>query len=128
MKTSIVATVLAAAALGASAGAHAFDATRAIHVQVQGMHGPAVKTAHRSPQPVEDGAPQGYYEPRYRERRHAQARCGAPRWDPSVRYMPGQVVWRRGELWMARGISARVYNENSPPEWTPNYWRPAVCG
>ena len=53
--------------------------------------------------------------------------CRAPRWHPHVRYMPGQVVRRQGELWVARPISARVWNENSPPEWTPKYWAPAVC-
>lgn len=57
----------------------------------------------------------------------APAGCSAPRWHPRVRYMPGQVVWRKGELFVARGISARVWNENSPPEWTPRYWTPAVC-
>jgi hypothetical protein len=53
--------------------------------------------------------------------------CAAPGWDPRVRYMPGQVVWQGGSLWVATDVSASVWNENSPPEWTPSYWVPAVC-
>lgn len=53
--------------------------------------------------------------------------CGAPRWDPDMRYMPGQVVRRRGNLYIATDLSASVWNVNSPPEWTPDYWVPAVC-
>lgn len=56
--------------------------------------------------------------------RHA---CRAPVWDPNARYMPGQVVWRRGRLYIASNVSASVWNVNSPPEWTPNYWVPARC-
>ena len=66
-----------------------------------------------------------YYEDR-RDHRRAE-RCGAERWNPNVRYSPGEVVWRKGELYVARPISNRVFNENSPPEWTPNYWAPARC-
>ncbi|WP_427913162.1 hypothetical protein ACPWT1_21485 [Ramlibacter sp. MMS24-I3-19] len=53
--------------------------------------------------------------------------CGAPQWDPNVRYMPGQVVVRQGNLYIATDESAAVWNVNSPPEWTPNYWVQAVC-
>ena len=53
--------------------------------------------------------------------------CGAPGWDPNVRYMPGQVVRRQGNLYIATDVSAAVWNVNSPPEWTPSYWVPAVC-
>jgi hypothetical protein len=53
--------------------------------------------------------------------------CRAPRWDPNARYMPGDTVRRHGELYTARGISAHVWNVNSPPEWTPKYWVPARC-
>ena len=137
MKSTIATALLATAALAASAGANAFTSTpyaagvpaagaHAVHVQAQVFHGPSVQTAHLPMQQVYVH-PESR-EPRYRERRHARSACGAPRWDPSVRYMPGQVVWRHGELFVARRISARVWNENSPPEWTPNYWAPAVCG
>ena len=44
-----------------------------------------------------------------------------------MRYMPGQVVRRHGNLYIATDVSASVWNVNSPPEWTPNYWVPAVC-
>jgi hypothetical protein len=67
----------------------------------------------------------GYYEPGWRgERRHD---CRAPRWDPNARYMPGQAVWREGKLYVATDVSAKVYNVNSPPEWTPNYWVQVRC-
>lgn len=54
-------------------------------------------------------------------------RCDAPRWDPNQRYFPGQAVRRNGELYVATEASRHVYNVNSPPEWTPNYWAPARC-
>lgn len=66
------------------------------------------------------------YNDERRDHRRAE-RCGAERWNPNVRYAPGDVVWRHGELYQARRISNQVYNENSPPEWTPNYWRPTRC-
>jgi hypothetical protein len=58
---------------------------------------------------------------------HWRHRCEAPRWDPNARYMPGQAVWRKGQVWVATETSRHVYNVNSPPEWTPNYWQPAGC-
>lgn len=51
----------------------------------------------------------------------------APRWDPNARYMPGDVVRRHGELYIARRISAYVWNVNSPPEWTAKYRAPVRC-
>jgi hypothetical protein len=30
-------------------------------------------------------------------------------------------------MYVATRLSASVWNVNSPPEWTPNYWRPARC-
>ena len=53
--------------------------------------------------------------------------CRAPAWDPNTRYAPGQAVWRDGKLYVATDVSANVYNVNSPPEWTPNYWVRARC-
>ena len=67
-----------------------------------------------------------YYEPGYRHE-HRGYDCRAPRWDPNARYMPGQTVWRNGKLYAATDVSARVYNVNSPPEWTPNYWVQVRC-
>ena len=137
MKSTLLSAVLATAALAASAGAHAYGsnvptgdgpAARAVAavLQAQAAHRPLARGVPVHAQQVY-GVSEGY-GPRYAQGRHERDRCGAPRWDPSVRYLPGQVVWRHGELWVARGVSARVYNENSPPEWTPNYWAPAVCG
>ena len=53
--------------------------------------------------------------------------CGAERWNRRERYMPGDAVWRHGQVYVATRLSARVWNVNSPPEWTPNYWVPARC-
>ena len=53
--------------------------------------------------------------------------CGAGRWSPQARYMPGDAVWRHGQMYVATRLSAHVWNVNSPPEWTPNYWVPARC-
>lgn len=53
--------------------------------------------------------------------------CRAPRWDPRTRYMPGDTVRRKGDVYRATRLSARVWNVNSPPEWTPNYWVQVRC-
>ena len=74
-------------------------------------------------------APPVYYERHYGPPAYAYEapRCDAPRWDPNRRYFPGQVVRRKGEVYVATEASRHVYNVNSPPEWTPNYWAPARC-
>ena len=56
-----------------------------------------------------------------------RSNCDAPRWEPNRRYLPGQTVRREGKLYTATDVSAQVYNVNSPPEWTPNYWVRARC-
>lgn len=146
--------LVAALAVLAAAAAPTADAATSVHVDVA-LPG-AVQVARQRPvqivqpvqvQPVPQVVPvhQAYGQPaygqpvygqpaygqpaygRYQRAAPVQQACGAPRWDPRVRYLPGNVVWRRGSLWMARGVSARVYNENSPPEWTPQYWTQAVC-
>jgi hypothetical protein len=53
--------------------------------------------------------------------------CRAARWTHEARYMPGDVVWRHGRMYVATRLSAHVWNVNSPPESTPNYWVPARC-
>jgi hypothetical protein len=53
--------------------------------------------------------------------------CAAARWDPQARYLPGDAVWRHGHVYVATRVSAHVWNVNSPPEWTPNYWKPVRC-
>ncbi len=68
------------------------------------------------------GPPAGYGNANDRHRD-----CRAERWNPDRRYFPGQTVWRKGEVYVARGVSRSVYNVNSPPEWTPNYWSRARC-
>ena len=116
-------TVLAGAFIAlASAAASAHD----------GWHGRAVGDGGVVYQPAPQvvvQAPQGRVQPMRVRYAHAGAvgGCAAPGWDPRVRYMPGQVVWQAGSLWVASGLSASVWNENSPPEWPPSYWVPAVC-
>jgi hypothetical protein len=135
MKSVIASTLLAIGALGAAAGAHAGTS---IHVSIGTPH--AHTPVHVQQQPVVVPVVHGGHAPVYevydsprehaRERHYARdaARCGAPRWDPDLRYMPGQAVWRKGELFVARRVSASVWNVNSPPEWTPQYWVEAQCG
>jgi len=38
-----------------------------------------------------------------------------------------KTVRRNGKLYAATDVSASVYNVNSPPEWTPNYWVQVRC-
>lgn len=109
---SIAATaVLAAAGLGAAVSASAHE------------YAPQYTREYA---PVQDWQQPPRYA--YDGGRYDRDACRVPRWDPGMRYMPGDTVRRHGELYMARGISARVWNVNSPPEWTPNYWVPARCG
>ncbi|MGZ5179903.1 MAG: hypothetical protein ACXWC2_05470 [Ramlibacter sp.] len=106
----------------ASAGASAHDRPAVRHVHPAYEPAPQVVVVRPVAMDAQDA-------PRWRHADAAMAgACAAPGWDPRVRYMPGQVVWQAGSLWIARGRSASVWNENSPPEWTPSYWAPAVCG
>jgi hypothetical protein len=135
--------------LGASAPAPLYAAP-AVHVQPQRVHGPAPVQVHPQPgyapppymvpvppRPVY-GPPPGYgYGPGYGHGygqgaqpdhdRGWRTACSANAWDPGLRYMPGQRVWRKGTVYVATRLSASVWNVNSPPEWTPNYWMPARC-
>ena len=122
MKHRIATTVLASVALGAAAAANAGD----IHVSVR-MQQPVQVPVHQVHQ-VYQGY-DGYDSPRaYRQQQNwGGSDCRAPRWDPDVRYMPGQMVRRQGNLFVAKRVSARVWNVNSPPEWTPQYWAYAEC-
>lgn len=131
-RSRVLAALLAAGTLGAFGGAHA---ATSVHISV-GLPGPAVHAVpvhphavhpvHAPSQPVYVPAP--VHVQGHRHDGHGwDSACRAPRWNPHVRYMPGQVVRRHGELFVARGISARVWNENSPPEWTPRYWAAAQC-
>ena len=116
--------VLGAFAAASSASAHeTYEAARqAVYRNAQPEVRPAPRVVYGTPQPVYvQHAPQ----PRYAQ---ADAGCAAPRWNPDKRYMPGQVVRRQGTLYVATGVSASVWNVNSPPEWTPSYWVPATCG
>ena len=81
---------------------------------------------YEQPRYYAQGEVHEYYEPGYRHE-HRRYDCNAPRWDPNARYMPGQTVRRNGKLYAATDVSASVYNVNSPPEWTPNYWVQVRC-
>jgi len=130
MSTKFAATALAVlAALAAASSASAHEAYDAPHQALP---------VYRNAQPEVRPVPRGVYETRQRvdvqhaPPRYAQADpaagCAAARWNPQRRYMPGQLVRRQGTLYVATGVSASVWNVNSPPEWTPSYWVPAVCG
>ena len=125
IKHTIATTVLALGALGAAAGANAGD----LHVAV-GVSLPTTRPVQMQPvhMPVHEVYP-AYESPRGYRRAHdgGGPDCRAPRWNPDVRYMPGQVVRRQGNLFVAKRVSARVWNVNSPPEWTPQYWSYAEC-
>jgi hypothetical protein len=85
-----------------------------------------VRSAPQPPAYVLQGPPVYAYEGREYDH-FAHRHCAAQRWDPNARYAPGQAVWRNGRLYVATEESAHVWNVNSPPEWTPNYWAPARC-
>ena len=125
MKRSILtALALGAAAIGSSASA----ATTAF-VTVQSQPGYVVREEPQYYGPPRYYGPPGYaYESHEYEHRHDwRADCNAQRWDPNARYMPGQAVRHNGRVYVATETSRHVYNVNSPPEWTPNYWAPARC-
>ena len=73
-----------------------------------------------------DGPTNNAYQSREYDE-HYYRRCDAPQWDANHLYMPGETVRRKGEVYVATETSRHVYNVNSPPEWTPNYWAPARC-
>jgi len=121
-------TLLAIGAIVASAGAsaqpvndghHAAEPAHYRHVQPD--HRQASRVVHVRPVYV-----QQVLQPRYVQAGGWNS-CGAPAWDPQQRYMPGQVVWQDGNLYVATDLSAQVWNVNSAPVWTPTYWAQAVC-
>ena len=117
--SSIAKAVFVGAAAAAACASSAFAAGSAIVVE----HDPG----YRSHTYVMGGPPAYAYDSREYDATPHHRHCRAPAWEPNARYMPGDTVARNGELYVARGISSRVYNVNSPPEWTPNYWAPAHC-
>ena len=125
MKRSILSrTLMAVLATGALVAAAAANAHTTIQFSV---NAPAVAPAPVYVAPPVYAAPAYGPEWRYGHERGWRSACRAARWDPYFRYMPGQAVWRHGVLYMATPLSASVWNVNSPPEWTPNYWLPARC-
>ena len=113
----------AAVALGVLSAAGAANAGQYSDARVYYSHAPQVVV------PVAPPAYAQYegHEGRRYGRESQRDQCAAPRWNPQQRYMPGETVRRHGEFYMARRISGHVWNVNSPPEWTPNYWRPVQC-
>jgi hypothetical protein len=107
----------AAASLAAAAFVFAPGASAQSHVIVRTVPTP----------PYVEHGPERYAFNDYGYERGRHRGCRAPAWDPNTRYAPGQAVWRDGKLYVATEVSADVYNVNSPPEWTPNYWVRARC-
>jgi hypothetical protein len=117
-------TVLAALAVAAAAVSGAASAQGAAHAIGEAYRDAARYQEYSYPY----NGNYAYASPEdHRYWRHEHERCEAPRWDPNARYMPGQTVRRNGQVYVATEVSRRVYNVNSPPEWTPNYWQPARC-
>jgi hypothetical protein len=51
-----------------------------------------------------------------------------PEWNASTRYMPGDIVTRNGQRYVATAASADpTWNVNSPPEQTPSLWSTYNC-
>jgi hypothetical protein len=98
-------------------------ATVAAAASAQGVR--VERYVYEQPRYYAQGEVHEYYEPGYRH--NGRYDCRAPRWDPNQRYMPGQTVRREGKVYVATDLSASVYNVNSPPEWTPNYWAQVRC-
>jgi len=112
IQPKVLMAALAAAALGLATAAQASaDVYRSVGV------------AH----PVYETAPQYGDEWRHDQERAWRRACRAPAWNPDARYWPGQQVRRHGTVYVATRLSASVWNVNSPPEWTPNYWRATNC-
>lgn len=128
IKHRIAVTVLALGTLGAAMGAQAGDVRVSVGVQLPRATPVQVQPVpvHAPVYPVYDSGPRGY-RPAPAPVRGMDRSCRAPRWEPRVRYMPGQVVKRGGHLFVARRVSASVWNVNSPPEQTPRYWARAQC-
>jgi hypothetical protein len=128
IQSKLGAAVLALTALGAVSAANAAsDVHFAVRVQTQPVVVRPAPVVHMGPHQVVPAAPGYVYEEPYQRQRQWRQRCHARGWNPEVRYLPGERVWRNGELYVARRVSASVWNVNSPPEWTPSYWRPARC-
>lgn len=126
MKRSIYSKVLMAALASATLGtATVASASTVVYLSL------GVPAVHAAPAqvgwPVYDTAPRYDDDWRYQQERAWRGGCRAARWDPSFRYMPGQKVSRNGTVYVATGLSASVWNVNSPPEWTPNYWMATNC-
>jgi hypothetical protein len=132
IRSGILVPALAAAALCGAAVANAAD----VHLSVQLPVGAAAPAYVYDAAPRYDGGDWRHDDRRYDGRRYGDWRherpaerraCRAPAWNPDARYWPGQRVRRHGEVYVATRLAASVWNVNSPPEWTPNYWVPANC-
>jgi hypothetical protein len=131
IRSNILMSLVAAGALGAAAGAQAATGVylstgpAPVYVQAQPAYPGRVVHQERRPEYYAQGERYERYE--HEQDRGYRHSCRAPRWNPQVRYLPGAAVWRNGSLYVATDVSGSVYNVNSPPEWTPNYWVPATC-
>ncbi|HSV48143.1 MAG TPA: galactose oxidase-like domain-containing protein [Ramlibacter sp.] len=50
-----------------------------------------------------------------------------PAWNPNTRYVGGEKVTRLGKYYIAKVVGPSVWNVNSAPEWTPQYWDLTTC-
>lgn len=116
IKSIVTAAALAAATLGAVGTANAREYV--VQAPAQYEYGQQPRYAY--------GEHYAYGYGRY-DRDGRNEACRAPRWNPQTRYMPGDLVHRNGDVYQATRRSARVWNVNSPPEWTPNLWAEVRC-
>ena len=119
-QSAIAAAMLAIATLGAAATANAATG-------VYSRTGQPGRVVYESPRAAYVTQPAYGDDWRDGHERAWRQACGAPAWNPDIRYLPGHAVSRHGALYVATRLSAAVWNVNSPPEWTPNYWAPARC-
>ena len=53
--------------------------------------------------------------------------CAFPTWNGTTRYMSGDKVMHQSIAYVALPISNTVWNVNSAPHWTPQYWSKTGC-
>ena len=121
LPSSLLSAVLALGALGFAAGASAGSTV----YFAPGQSAYAPPPMYVQERGIAVGEP---YTGRYdRYERDRGDRCGAARWNPQVRYLPGNLARLHGKVYAATRVSARVYNVNSPPDVTPEYWVRVRC-
>jgi hypothetical protein len=122
IQSKILIAVAATAALAATSAASASTQVY-LSIGVPAFAAAPTRVAH----PVYEAAPRSGGQWRDDQERAWRRACRAAPWEPDARYLPGDTVRRHGTVYVASRLSASVWNVNSPPEWTPNYWVATDC-